>query len=96
MEKDFLTPVLDDIRNERKYQVEKWGNGSDDTRNTPWMWVAYIASYATKWMSGKFRVDSNDANAFREKMIKTAAIAVAAVESLDRQRSQTGKAFYEV
>ena len=32
---------------------------------------------------------------FRRSMIKTAAICVAAIESVDRQRAQRGKAFYE-
>ena len=27
-----------------------WGQQVDDTLNTPWMWCAYICSYATKWM----------------------------------------------
>ncbi len=88
--------VYDEIRAERAYQDGKWGHNVDDTMNTPWMWVSYIAAYATKWMVGTFAPLSPDTvDDFRKKMIKTAAICVAAVESLDRQRKNSGKAFFE-
>ena len=32
---------------------------------------------------------------FRQRMIQVAALAVAAVESIDRQREENGKTFYE-
>jgi hypothetical protein len=87
--------VLEEIAAERSYQEQRWGNKSDDTLNTPWMWVAYIACYATKWMKGKLSLNGGDVEDFRNKMIKTAAIAVAAVESIDRQRKDRGAPFYE-
>jgi hypothetical protein len=88
--------VYDEIKAERDYQIGKWGNESDDTKNTPWMWAAYIAQYATRWMSGKFTFNSDeDTGSFRQAMIKTAAIAIAAVESLDRQNEESGKPFYQ-
>lgn len=95
MEPNFLPKILSEIESERTYQIEKWGNDTDDSLNTPWMWVAYISHYATKWMRGAFKLGSNDVDDFRAKMIKTAAIAVAAVESIDRQRHRDGKTFYE-
>lgn len=88
--------VYDEIKTERDYQDKRWGLVTDDTLNTPWMWASYIGSYATKWMEGSFaplRVQVTDD--FRKKMVKTAALAVAAIESLDRQRAAKGHTFYE-
>lgn len=88
--------IYDEIRNERTYQQDRWGNETDDTLNTPWMWAAYIAQYATRWMAGTFLPLSGDVtDNFRKAMVKVATIAIAAVESLDRQRAEKGKAFYE-
>lgn len=88
--------VYDEVKTEIDYQEKKWGHLVDDTINTPWMWVSYIAAYATKWMVGSFApLGGKTADDFRAKMIKTAAIAVAAVESFDRQRAKNGKVFYE-
>ena len=42
--------VFQDVLKERRYQERKWGQNVDDTLNTPWMWCAYLTSYATKWM----------------------------------------------
>lgn len=87
--------IFAQIEQEREYQQKRWGNTTDDTLNTPWMWVSYIAAYATKWMVGTFLpLKADVVTDFRAKMIKTAAICVAAVESIDRQRAN-GKTFYE-
>jgi hypothetical protein len=88
--------VYDEIRTERKYQDKRWGTQSDDRGNTPWMWDAYIALYSSKWMTGTVApLDPMVVDAFRKAMVQTAAIAVAAVESLDRQRKADGAAFFE-
>ena len=88
--------VLSEIEAEREYQSSKWGNTTDDTLNTPWMWAAYICGYATKWMAGTFSplaVDTTDT--FRACMVKVASLAIAAIESVDRQRALKGATFYE-
>ena len=95
MEPNFLDNTLAEVRAERAYQNDKWGTTSDDTRNTPFHWVAYLAKYSTGWLRGEWVFTTEATNAFRTAMIKVAAIAVAAVESLDRQRSRQGKAFFE-
>lgn len=87
--------IFTEVNAERRYQTDKWGVEADDTLNTPWMWVSYITQYATKWMTGLFTIPKSSADLFRTAMIKTAATAIAAVESLDRQRARLGKAFYE-
>ena len=87
--------IFKEIDEERNYQTERWGDGTDDMVNTPWKWATYIGLYSTRWMDGSFRLRDNTVDAFRKCMIKTAAICVAAVESLDRQRAANGRAFYE-
>ena len=88
--------ILEEIRKERGYQDGKWGHKDDDELNTPWMWTAYIASYASRWMRGTFfPLSTSTTDDFRTFMVKTAALAIAAVESLDRQREENGRAFYE-
>ena len=89
--------IFGEIAGERAYQDNKWGTEVDDTKNTPWMWASYVAQYATSWMRGKFLpLASDDTDLFRKAMIKVAAIAVAAVESVDRQRAGgSGTPFYE-
>ena len=90
------SPVFEAIVDERVYQDNKFGTTIDDTTNTPWMWASYVNNYSTKWMNGEFApLDSATVDAFRQSMIKTAALAVAAVESVDRQRAAAGKAFFE-
>lgn len=88
--------VVQEIIKEREYQNSKWGHEADDTLNTPWMWASYIAQYATKWMAGTFLpIGSAATDNFRTSMIKVGALAVAAVESIDRQRDIKSKAFFE-
>lgn len=88
--------ILSEINAERTYQENKWGNDTDDTENEPNDFVSYMANYSSKWFPGGFLPYSTETvDAFRTSMIKTAAIAVAAVESIDRQRQEGGHAFYE-
>lgn len=89
--------IYDQIKAERAYQKKRWGDELDDKYNTPWMWVAYITAYATRWMIGSFiPLERPVVEKFRDSMIKVAALAVAAVESLDRQRAGAERrAFYE-
>lgn len=95
MSTDARGAIFKAIEDERAYQQERWGNTTDDTLNTPWMWVSYICAYATKWMGGDFLpLPRSRTDTFRVMCIKVAAIAVAAVESIDRQRA-VGGCFYE-
>lgn len=88
--------ILNEIDKEREYQEGKWGNNADDTVNTPNDFVSYVAAYSTKWFPGGFMpYNPKTTDDFRTSMIKTAALAVAAVESIDRQRSESGHTFYE-
>ena len=88
--------VYEEIQEEREYQNQKWGTEVDDSKNTPWMWAAYIGQYATRWTVGSFLPIKRDVtNDLRTCMIKVASIAIAAVESIDRQREKNKNTFYE-
>ena len=69
--------VYDEIKQERTRQDEQWGVAFDD-KNTVNDWTAYIISYAGR---AAFTVD--DAS-WREQAVKTAALVIAAIETLDR------------
>ena len=88
--------ILTEISKEREYQENKWGNNADDTLNLPNDFVSYMSAYSTKWFPGGFLpYKPETVDAFRTSMIKSAALAVAAIESIDRQRENSGKTFYE-
>lgn len=91
-----MTNVLEEIKAEREYQLKKWGDEVDRTINTPNDFAAYIAHHSTRWFKGGFTpYPKNVVDDYRTQMIKTAALAVAAVEALDRQRDDQGSAFFE-
>lgn len=93
---DFAV-IFAEIENEISYQEKRWGTKADDTINKPNDWAFYISNYATKWFSGGFApYQKMTVDAFRTSMIKTAALAISAVRSLDRQRDASGAAFYEI
>lgn len=87
--------ILALVKEERDYQIMKWGNENDDTFNTPYSWITWINITATKFACGKAQFDPRMTDVFRNSMIQVAALAVAAVESIDRQRENNGKTFYE-
>lgn len=88
--------VYKELEDERKYQRERWGDSVDLLINTPNDFVSYISHYSTKWLSGEFTPYSKETvDNFRIQMIKTAAIAIAAVEALDKQRTLNGSTHYE-
>lgn len=70
--------IYDEIDNEREYQDKKWGGTSFDDAQTEQQWIEYIKQYA---------IGQRGSNNFRERMIKVAALAVAAIESYDRKES---------
>lgn len=90
-----LEVLFQGIEAELSRQETKWGHKIDDTVNTPWMWTAYVANEGTRWMVGTFPpLHRSVTDRFREAMLKVAAVAIAAVMSVDRQRN-LGGTFYE-
>lgn len=85
------TRVINDLENERLYQVNKWGSGNPfDLRGTADAfddshaedeWLGWINEYA----NGTGRAAGRP---FRERMVKAAALCVAAIESQDRKASR--------
>lgn len=68
--------IVQQIKEEREYQA-KWGNNFDD-KNTANDWATYIAQYLTEGTRIK------DPRPMREAFLKAAALAVAALETFDR------------
>lgn len=88
--------VYDEIKAEREYQTKKWGDEADVKVNTPNDFVSYIAYHSTRWFNGGFTPYSKETvDTYRTQMVKTAALAVAAIEALDKQRGDGGSAFFE-
>jgi hypothetical protein len=77
--------IYDEISAERDYQDRQWGGPAHDDKHGSHDWVAYLNVYlgnavkADKW--------AFDAKLYRKAMIKVAALAVAAVEWVDRNHS---------
>lgn len=91
-----IKEIFADIEAELDYQYDKWGVASDDTRNEPNDWVAYISNYSTNFQDGTFAPYSTETvEKFRTSMTKVATLAVAAILSVDRQRAEGGRCFYE-
>lgn len=89
--------ILEEVHDEREYQQVKRGDKVDDVANEPAHWISIIAYRATTWMISTNRPYNREiVDRFRKAMIEVAATAVAAVESIDRQRGAKGHAFYEL
>ncbi len=74
--------IYDEITKERVYQDRKWGGPEHDDLQTFNNWVAYIMQYATGWA---WKIQPPTLREFRRSMVKVAALAVAAIEAVDRQ-----------
>ena len=84
------------VEAERARQDMRWGTDVDDQKNSPTDWVAYISHHATRWFKGGFKpYPKSVVDSYRDQMVRVAALAVAAIESLDRQRTTAGIASFE-
>jgi hypothetical protein len=77
-ESGIFGEVVAEIKKERDYQIEKWGIEFDD-KNTATNWIAFITSYAGKGY--KFEFSEKE---FHDAMVKTATLAIAALEAQKR------------
>lgn len=88
--------IAEEISKERVEQDKRWTNESDDKNNCPFTWMAVIAETSSSWMVGQVSpFPKETVDSFRKAMLQTAAVAVAAIESIDRQRETNGSAFFE-
>lgn len=77
--------VLFDVEKERQRQNDKWGGAEHDDHHTTAEFVQLIEDYAgwARTMAGMNSLDKA-----RNRLIQVAALAVAAVESIDRKTAQ--------
>ena len=83
--------VLREVLSERQRQDTKWGGASNDDQWNPLDWHEMIADY-NGWARRMACMGSHDKA--RNRYIQIAALAVAAVESIDRKAAiaaQEGK-----
>jgi hypothetical protein len=76
-----------EITKERNRQDEIWGGPEHDDTHTPEEWRSYI-QYQINNMSPSDRMTSAilDEDNYRTRLIRIAALAVAAIQSLDRKK----------
>lgn len=89
--KPIPAAVIRDVQAEREYQLTRGAEGklpgqtawdyTFDDKNTPNDWAAFIAIYVGRAVN----TSNTDITAeFRKNMVKVAALALAAVEAVDR------------
>lgn len=76
-----MNKAVQDVLDERAAQEARFDNF--DKTNTQNDWVAYIASYSGR-ASAKVIRNQTEGQTFRANMVKTAALALAAVEAHDK------------
>ena len=87
-----MEKIFEDIKAERAVQDEQWGGAAHDDQHGPEDFLKFI-----RWQSAKFEqeVEAKSAeqlvmlsdidNMARPRLVKIAALAVAAIESIDRK-----------
>lgn len=75
-----MNDILNDIANEREYQKTKWGDS--DHLNNEYNWAGYIGAYTNRSLIGYPGSTPERRAAFKADMLKVAALAVAAIESI--------------
>jgi hypothetical protein len=74
--------IINEISQERKAQLDKWG-ASDDDKWTAGEWAALISHYATRHCVGN--LDKIDLKDLRADFVKVGALVLAAIEAIDRK-----------
>lgn len=86
-----MEEILQEIREERKHQDAKWGGPAHDDEHSMYVWVGFISYYLGQSLSSAIKEYGSVKHRyqiFRYHMVKVAAIAVAAVQSIDRKLSK--------
>lgn len=76
--------ILAQIHNERENQDDKWGGADHDDRHKPGDWTRFIVRQLGAAEEG---IDVHDWDLWRKQMVQVAALAVAALETIDRERA---------
>ncbi len=82
--KDKQNSIIEEIIKERKKQDEQWGGQEHDDKHVPADWLVYIMKFMGRM--GQATQHPFEKKVYRDCMIKTAALALAAIESIDRQK----------
>ena len=78
-----MTNVYDDIKAERERQDKLWGGAAHDDDHTDTDWASFIGKRSDELLM-RSQTDSRT----RELFLHIAALAVAAIESMDRTKEQ--------
>lgn len=70
-----MNKIFNAIKEERQRQDKLWGGATHDDTHNEQEWIGYMDEQLTK---------ANDEGEYRERFVKIAALAVAALESMDR------------
>ena len=73
--------VILEVLEERAAQDKKWGGTEHDDQHSDHDWICFILEHAQR---GELTTDT----VFRKQMIRVAALAVAAVQAVDRRARQ--------
>lgn len=77
----ILDGIITDILDERKDQDRTWGGAAHDDKHSGFDWVALITKQQGRAVDG---ANDGDVIEFCTAMVRTAALAVAAIESVRR------------
>jgi len=77
-----ISLILQEVISERQRQDEQWGGIEHDDKHGPDDWVSFICYQANKISPYNSFTDN------RERFVKVAALAVAAIERMDRLESK--------
>jgi len=77
-------PIMGEVMAERVRQDAQWGGPEHDDEHSGWDWNRYIQYQLRCAESIMHGVDPKPEGTWRGRMIKIAALAIAAVESRDR------------
>lgn len=73
--------IVDEIDAERDRQDAQWGGPEHDDEHTVGHWFNFIDYQSDRWEESTSIAES------RERLVKIAALAIAGIESIDRNRS---------
>lgn len=78
-----LSAIFSEVLQERVRQDGKWGGPEHDDGHNPYDWLGFISDRIGKVRPGDQSPEGRAA--YRRRMVQTAALAVAAIESHDRK-----------
>ena len=85
-----MKSVMAEVLDERRRQDDKWGVRDQH----PYLWMTILGEEYGEACQGALYIygdDVNKGNAYRNELIQVAAVAIAAIESFDREGKGTPK-----